>query len=156
MKRRVVAVGGASGAGDGSPRLNCGHRWTAGHGSTGNAIAGSEVDCAACDRRELPDTTTPGRRTPDFVATTVPRGLLADHRTTAWAMLVVDRGTVRFTEPDPSWECTATPDQPVVIVPDRKHHVTPSADAQFAVQFFDLPQAKQSEESEPPEPGSRQ
>lgn len=33
----------------------------------------------------------------------------------------------------------ATPDRPIVIVPDRPHRVVPSADAAFAVQFFDEP-----------------
>lgn len=89
-------------------------------------------------RPALPDGLVPGRRTPDFTAETVPPALLRDHRTTVWARLEVSAGTVEFVDGE-GRPVIVTPDRPVVIVPDRAHRVMPSADATFAVQFFDEP-----------------
>ncbi len=88
--------------------------------------------------RDLPDGLVPGRRTPQFTATTVPPALLRDHRTTVWARLEVSAGTVEFVDDDGP-PAVATPERPIVILPDRAHRVSPSADAVFAVQFFDQP-----------------
>jgi tellurite resistance-related uncharacterized protein len=124
-----VARGGA----DGPVELACGHR-----GRPPSDRAVDEVDCPDCRRRLIPDRVTSGRRTPTFTAESVPPALLRDHRTTAWARLEVEAGTVVLVEDHPPWRAEARPDQPVVIVPDRPHRVVPSADAHFAVQFFDL------------------
>ncbi len=87
--------------------------------------------------RDLPDGLVPGRRTPEFTATTVPPALLRDHRTSVWARLEVVSGTVEFVDDDDGPSAVASPDRPIVILPDRAHRVSPSADAVFAVQFFD-------------------
>lgn len=89
--------------------------------------------------RELPTGAEPERRTPDFTAQTVPAGLLGDHRTAVWARLEVERGSVEFVEQATGWQAVASPGEPVVIVPDRLHHIIPSSDALFAVQFYRLP-----------------
>ena len=88
--------------------------------------------------RGLPDGVVPGRRTPRFTADTVPPALLDRHRTTVWARLEVDRGSVVFHEDD--WSTAVTPGRPMVIAPDRPHHIEPGPDAEFAVQFFDFPE----------------
>lgn len=88
------------------------------------------------DGRRLPDGLVPGRRTPDFTASSVPPALLHDHRTTVWARLEVAAGTVDFIEGDGD-RVTAGPERAIVIVPNRAHRVVPSPDAVFAVQFFD-------------------
>ncbi len=89
--------------------------------------------------RELPADVLPGRRTPTFSIATVPPGLLRAHHTTVWARLEVEAGSVVFHESEPPWQATASPGNPVIIVPERIHHIEPSDDACFAVQFFDLP-----------------
>lgn len=53
-----------------------------------------------------------------------------------WARLEVSAGAVAFIEGDGP-PVVATPERPIVILPDRAHRVVPSADASFAVQFFD-------------------
>lgn len=102
------------------------------------------------DRRAIPNGWVAGRRTPTFTASTVPPALLSDHRTTVWARLEVEAGTVRFVEapmaddprPDGSgFEDVADVDRATVIVPDRPHRIEPSPDARFAVQFFEAPAA---------------
>lgn len=89
--------------------------------------------------RVLPSTVTLGRRTPDFTSETVPRALLSAHLTKAWAELVVSVGSVRFVEEAGQWVAVAGPDNPVVIVPGRRHHIEPADGAVFAVQFYDDP-----------------
>ena len=80
----------------------------------------------------------PGRRTPTFTDESVPPALLKDHRTSAWAELIVTAGSVRFEETESRWAATATPGKSVVIVPDQFHHIEPDAAAEFYVQFYDL------------------
>ncbi len=89
-------------------------------------------------RPRLPDGLVPGRRTPEFTDETVPPALRRDHQTTVWARLEVSAGTVEFIEGDRD-PVTADPDHAVVIAPNTPHRVVPSADASFAVQFFDQP-----------------
>ncbi|MGI9594697.1 MAG: DUF1971 domain-containing protein [Acidimicrobiales bacterium] len=122
---------------DDALQLSCGHRVVP------NDPAAVEIDCEACDRRELPVSVRAGRRTPTFTAATTPPALLSAHLTRAWAELVVTRGTVRFVDEEPHWVAEAGIDRPVVIVPDRHHHIEPGPDAEFAVQFFDYPTTDQ-------------
>ena len=87
--------------------------------------------------RSIPSAVTLGRRTPTFSYETVPAGLLGVHHTTTWAELVVLTGSVLFRERSTDWSSTATADKSVVIVPNRRHHIEPSNDAEFYVQFYD-------------------
>lgn len=87
----------------------------------------------------LPATVTLGRRTPTFTAGTTPPALLADHRTAVWARLEVETGSVVLTEDDPPYQHTVAAGRAVVLIPNRAHRIAPSADARFAVQFFDDP-----------------
>ena len=88
---------------------------------------------------ELPAGVTAGRRTPDFTKATCPAGLLAAHRAATWAQLEVAKGTVAFTDEVTGARSIGSPGAPVVIAPDKPHHIEPTDDAVFAVQFFDLP-----------------
>lgn len=61
---------------------------------------GQCLECAACDRRELPAGFAPYRRTPTFRRDTLPRALLERHDTKAgvWALLHVVSGAVELVE----------------------------------------------------------
>ena len=85
---------------------------------------------------EIPIAAVPGRRTPTFTAESMPPALANDHRTTVWAELVVLEGTVLFVD-ESSRNVTAATGGRVVIVPDTYHHIEPSDDAQFYVQFYE-------------------
>ena len=87
-------------------------------------------------RPAIPDHLRPVRRTPDFTAATVPAGLLAAHRTTAWAELVVTSGTVVFVEEEAMRSIPVGAGERHVIVPELIHHVEPEDDAEFHVQFY--------------------
>lgn len=111
--------------------LSCGHP-----GPT-DLLVGGEADCDSCDRRRMPPTVQPGRKTPVFDKATVPPGLLRAHQTNAWAELVVLDGIVEFVDEEPPWTTLVRAGDRVVIVPQRAHHIVPSVDAQLYVQFYD-------------------
>lgn len=94
---------------------------------------------ALSDRR-LPEGATQYRRTPDFTATTTPKGLLADHSTKqgTWGLLVVETGRVAFHDRDLGETRQVEAGETQVILPTTIHHITPSADARFHVAFWRL------------------
>ena len=86
---------------------------------------------------EIPATAVPRRRTRTFTAATMPAGLSRAHLTTVWAELVVLAGSVLFVEEDAQRRIQAGPGDRVLIVPGAYHHVEPSEDAEFYVEFYD-------------------
>lgn len=126
---------------------------TSAGGQSTPPVSDDEGQASTPHERSIPASTTIGRRTPTFTAATVPPGLLAAHHTTVWAKLVVTAGSVRFADEEPPWKTTATAGRPVVIVPNRAHHIEPSADAEFHVQFFDFPEGDSDDSTEPSESG---
>ena len=87
----------------------------------------------------IPAAAVPGRRTPAFTAESMPPGLAKDHRTTVWAELVVLEGKVQFAD-EAARKIAAAAGSRVVIVPDVYHHIKPSDDAQFYIQFYEREQ----------------
>ena len=89
----------------------------------------------------LPDDLVEGRHTPMFDATTVPEPLAGVHRTTVWATLYVQRGSVRYVDlagSEPR-DLRLEPGDSAVIVPGIDHQIEPSTDAMFFVQFYREP-----------------
>ncbi|MCY4257782.1 MAG: DUF1971 domain-containing protein [bacterium] len=78
----------------------------------------------------------PGRRTPTFTAETMPAALTKHHRTTVWAELVVLQGAVQFVD-DGVRNVVVAAGGRLAIVPDVYHHIEPSDDACFYIQFYD-------------------
>jgi hemoglobin len=91
----------------------------------------------------LPDQLIEARRTPLFDYTTLPDALATSHRTTVWAEIRVQSGSVRYVdmEGDEQRDERLEAGDSAVIVPGVEHHVEPSTDAQFYVQFFREPDA---------------
>ena len=89
--------------------------------------------------RKLPPNSRPARRTPTFDQQSVPPALLGHHHTTVWAELVVEAGQVAFEEEEPRWRTMVATGERQAIVPNRRHHIEPSHDAVFYVQFYDPP-----------------
>jgi hemoglobin len=91
----------------------------------------------------LPAELIEARRTPLFDAESVPAPLTRSHRTSVWAELRVQAGTVRYLDlegPSPR-DVRLGPGQTAVIPPGVEHHVEPSTDARFFVQFYRTPDA---------------
>ncbi len=90
---------------------------------------------------ELPAHLVAGRHTPLFDAEHLPGPLATVHRTTVWATLHVQSGSVRYVElagVDDRDVRLETGDS-AVIAPGVAHQVEPSTDATFFVQFYREP-----------------
>jgi tellurite methyltransferase len=100
---------------------------------------GIDIDCAACDRREIPAGYEPYRRTPVFDESSVPQALLRHHSTKrgVWARIRVTRGSLEYCigAPFDSRECL-TPLSPGVILPEVEHHVAARGPVSFFVEFL--------------------
>ena len=91
----------------------------------------------------LPTGLVEARHTPVFDAESVPGPLAAVHHTTVWAMLHVQEGTVRYTDlgGEQRRDERLEAGDALVIVPGVPHHVDPSTDARFFIQFYREPDA---------------
>jgi tellurite resistance-related uncharacterized protein len=101
---------------------------------------GQSLECAACDRREMPAGYAPYKRTATFTQATVPKGLLHDHQTKAgvWALLHVTRGALEFLEREGSGEAgqRVSAGQRATIRPGVEHRVAPLEEVEFCVEFW--------------------
>lgn len=91
----------------------------------------------------LPPGLVEARRTPRFDLGSLPEALAEPHRTTVWAELVVERGSVGFLDlegPSPR-DLRVDAGGRAVIVPDIEHRIEPSVDARFHIQFYVEPDA---------------
>ena len=133
--------------------LSCGHRqhvrhqppfmlrpWVLTESGRSERI-GQSLECAACDRRELPKGHAPYRRTPTFHRGSVPRALLERHDTKAgvWALLHVVRGTVELVESD------ARGDQRQIVT--AGHHAVICPEVEHRLVLSDVPQGEAGESS---------
>jgi len=91
----------------------------------------------------LPTQLLEARRTPVFGAATMPEALAVSHRTTVWAELRVQEGSVQYTDlvGDETRNERLDAGNSAVIVPGVEHQVEPSTDARFYIQFFREPDA---------------
>ena len=91
----------------------------------------------ALDTIELPPGLSLTRTTPEFTVENVPAGLLGAHRVAddVWGVLRVLAGTVVFVLEDSGARRLLTSDDAQVIAPGVLHHVEPSDDARFVVEF---------------------
>jgi len=92
--------------------------------------------------RALPEGLVSVRTTPTFTKSSVPPGLLNNHKTSVWARLEVEKGTLKFTEPacdkhDGQEERTVTKGEYQIIAPDTLHFVEPEVDCEFHIEFHD-------------------
>jgi tellurite resistance-related uncharacterized protein len=100
----------------------------------------------------LPDGIEAYRRTDDFTETTVPTGLLTEHRTKAesWGLIHVREGRLRYRVTDERrqpLDVILTPETPPGIVePTIVHYVEPLGPTLFHVEFWREPIARCREE----------
>lgn len=91
---------------------------------------------------KLPDGMVLYRQTPIFTETTVPVGLLSDHRTKegTWGMIRVLEGKLAYRIKDarrPYMEFLLTPKTiPAAIEPTITHEIEPCGPVRFVVEFY--------------------
>lgn len=88
--------------------------------------------------KELPSGLSPYKRTPVFDETSVPAGLLKDHKTKAgvWGVINVTSGTLRYTIPSQNEVVDLHAGVKGIVEPDVLHHVTPMGAVKFSVEFW--------------------
>ncbi|MGI8756326.1 MAG: DUF1971 domain-containing protein, partial [Acidimicrobiales bacterium] len=91
---------------------------------------------------ELPRGLVVGRHTPMFDTATLPEPLAVVHRTTVWATLQVQAGSVRYVDVEgaDARDLRLEAGDSAVIAPGVGHEIEPSIDATFFVQFYRRPE----------------
>lgn len=89
---------------------------------------------------DLPPDLVAYRETAVFSETTVPQGLLRDHRTATgvWGLLTVLEGTLEYTRMGSAPE-TISQERPAVIRPEELHKVECSSPVLFKIVFLREP-----------------
>lgn len=103
-----------------------------------DAMLGTSLNCARCDRFELPDSFVAYKRTPEFDETTVPLGLRRDHSTKVgiWAKIIVLDGRLKYCVDALHRDFELSPNTHGIVVPEVMHHVEPIGSVRFHVEFY--------------------
>lgn len=101
-------------------------------------LVGSPIDCPLCDMPQLPERAREYKRTSTFTQETVPKGLLADHRTKAgtWARIVVSSGELGYSFGEPRRAFVLSPGRVGIVQPEVTHQVELRGPVEFHVEFL--------------------
>ncbi len=133
--------------------LDCGHhrlgnselpgeRPGSGRVSTASGCAariGERIDCAKCDRMELPEQARAYKTTAWWTDKTVPSGVLRSHRTRpgTWGRLEVAEGRIRYAAgPPAAVDAVLEAGESAIVVPEHPHHVELLGPSRFRVVFL--------------------
>lgn len=99
---------------------------------------GKPIECPSCEMPEPPAGASEVRRTASFTETTIPAGLLREHRTPpgVWAKVVVEAGSLEYTLDSPPRTFLLTPERAGVAPPTAAHHVKVVGPVRFHVELF--------------------
>ena len=89
----------------------------------------------------LPKGATKAGATPSMTEETVVPGILKKHLAPKgkFGYLVVEEGALQFVwEDDPDNVLDSDPEHPIVIFPERYHHVSITGKVRFRVEFYDV------------------
>ena len=89
--------------------------------------------------KQLPTEIVAYKKTPEFDETSVPPGLLKEHRTkeSVWAKIVILEGTLQYTINEPETEVLVLdPSRFGVVEPGVRHEVKPLGKVRFYVEFY--------------------
>lgn len=135
-------------------QLSCGHRqhvrhrppfelrpWVVTAGGREGRL-GQSLECAPCDRGELPEGFAPYRRTATFSEDSIPPGLLREHSTKAgvWARIIVEQGQLQLREASkPEVSRLLRGGEAALMAPEVTHQVEPGGVVRFHVEFWAAP-----------------
>jgi tellurite resistance-related uncharacterized protein len=89
--------------------------------------------------KDLPENVAPYKRTPTFLADSIPKGLLKAHQTKAgtWGKIVILEGKLRYRILQPTVsEVLLSPETFGVVEPTILHEIAPVGDVSFYVEFY--------------------
>ncbi len=124
--------------GEHAARLDCGHTQPVRSGPPLHDPQEGPLDCLKCDRLEMPDDAQPYKSTPWFDENTVPKGLLANHRTRTgvWGRVEVTDGSLGLvSEEPPLLDVLLDMENPGVVAPGHPHRVVIDGPVRFRVVF---------------------
>lgn len=103
---------------------------------------GAELDCLFCNMATIPEDAKPYKRTAHFDETTVPAGLLHDHRLKpgVWGHIVVEEGRLEYTCDRGVFVLRS--ETVGIVEPEVVHHVRPLGPVKFYVEFLKRPDAE--------------
>lgn len=109
------------------------------------SMIGQTLNCRFCDMPALPEVAEVYKTTGEFTETSIPSGMLREHRTKAgtWGRIVVREGKLLYCLAEPaqaSW--MLRPGIPGIIAPGRTHWITPHGRVRFVVEFLRDPTTK--------------
>jgi tellurite resistance-related uncharacterized protein len=105
---------------------------------------------------QLPDGAKRAGATPVMTEETIAQGILAKHMAPKGkcGFLVVEEGACQFVwEDDAANPIDCDPDHPVVIFPERYHHVAITGPVKLRVEFYTLPVNLEGLDEAAPRPG---
>lgn len=99
---------------------------------------GRPLDCARCDRFEMPEDFTAYRKTAEFTEVTLPKSLRTDHSTQpgVWGKITVIEGRLIYRVDALGATFELSPGTPGVVVPEIRHKVEPIGAVRFFVEFY--------------------
>lgn len=100
---------------------------------------GVRLPCAECSMPALPEGLEQYKLAGPFTETTVPPGLLRRHtlKSGVWGRIVVLEGELVYViEREHEVSFVLTPDEPGIVMPDEPHHVEPSGNVRFQIEFL--------------------
>lgn len=99
---------------------------------------GARIECPSCEMPELPPGVREYRRTASFSETTIPAGLLHEHRTppAVWAKIVVEDGSLEYTLDSPPRTFLLTPARAGVAPPTAAHHLDVVGPVRFHIELL--------------------
>lgn len=105
----------------------------------------------------LPEEAVKAGSTKLMTQDTVVSGILKKHLAPKgkWGYLVVESGSLKYVwEDDMDNVIDADPGHPIVIFPERFHHVVITGEVQFRVEFYIADEANETPEKEGDRPGA--
>lgn len=130
--------------------LSCGHKqhvrhqppffdraWVTTEGGRRDKI-GQPLDCAGCDRFEMPEDFAAYGKTREFTEETLPGKLRDDHSTAPgiWAKIIVTEGKLIYRVDALNAAFELSPGKPGTVVPEIKHRVEPVGRVRLFVEFY--------------------
>ncbi len=97
---------------------------------------GAELDCQFCNMATLPPDAKPYKQTAQYNETTVPAGLLRDHRLKAgtWGRIIVEHGKLEYVCDRGVF--VLRPGVVGIVEPEVTHYVRPIENVVFHVEFL--------------------
>jgi tellurite resistance-related uncharacterized protein len=100
---------------------------------------GLTLPCPECSMPALPQGLERYKLAGPFTETTIPPGLLRRHtlKSGVWGRIVVLEGELVYViEREPEVSFVLKPDEPGIVMPDEPHHVEPSGNVRFQIEFW--------------------